>query len=144
MGIISGFALVFIIYEISKIVYVSKFLAILKKSRSLNKTKENDIQIDGQLLALFFVELAYIFYVVALLFTAYWYVGFFLALFAVLFYKSIDTKDLIVFDSILSISFLLLVIILWVIVKTRLFCKIKLYLNGGSKIWKKLSRSMLK
>lgn len=104
---IVALTILFILYEIIKIIYSESFINVAYRMKNL-ETK--DIFRAGYTL-LFFTELVYRIYTVALLFTSYWYVGLLLVALMIVYRKRFNRKAMIS-DGIISILVLSLVFIL--------------------------------
>lgn len=107
------FTVLFIFYEVIKMTFADSFINSLKRMKEIGTNKESSLSemMDIRYLIMMFIEIAYVIYVVTLLFTGQWYIG--LAIVALSFiFKNRETKKMIFIDSILSIVILSLILIL--------------------------------
>lgn len=109
------FAVIFMIYEIVKMMYSEKFIKLLKDIKELEKRNNIDIAKDEKLLVRFIVvyliEIVYILYTAILLFTSFWYIGLLLIGLA-FWHKKRLTKNTIYNDGLLSIIVMSLIFFL--------------------------------
>lgn len=113
---IQTFAMLFIIYEITKIVFPEKYIKLLLDMKNLNKAKSNKPKNKQEIKKMFisrysivfFIELVYLVFVASLIFTSYWFVGLLLIVLALVHKERLSAKAMIN-DSVISIIVLMLV-----------------------------------
>lgn len=114
---IQTLAVLFIIYEITKMLFPEKYIKLLMDMgniKALDSKMINSQDIKKMLIskysAVFLIEMIYLIFVASLLFTAYWFVGLLLIALALIYKKRLNNKSMIS-DSLISIIVLMLIFI---------------------------------
>lgn len=110
-------AVLFIAYEISKILFPEKYIKLLIDMGNLKVSDNKAINsqefkrmLTSKYSVVFVIEVVYLIFVALLFFTAYWFVGLLLITLALIYKKRLNNKSMIS-DSVISIIVLMLIFI---------------------------------
>ena len=110
-------AVLFIAYEITKILFPEKYIKLLMEMGNFKVTDDkakNSQEFKKAVISkysiVFAIEVVYLIFVALLLFTAYWFVGILLITLALIYKKRLNNKSMIS-DSVISIIVLMLIFI---------------------------------
>lgn len=110
-------AVLFIVYEITKILFPEKYIKLLMDMGNFKVTDDkatNSQELKKALISkysiVFVIEVIYLIFVASLLFTASWFVGLLLITLALVYKKRLNNKSMI-HDSVISIIVLMLIFI---------------------------------